>query len=63
MAKSTIKNMSLTIFKVLTWLVQLILMIAALQNVYWLIRSINSASNSMYSKFLCIISKSLHLIH
>ncbi|MCJ1992950.1 DUF2975 domain-containing protein [Lactococcus piscium] len=51
MAKSTIKNMSLTIFKVLTWLVQLILMIASLQNIYWLIRSINSASNSMYSKF------------
>lgn len=51
MTKVNIKNMSLAIFKVLTWFVQLILIIAASQNIYWLIRSINSASNSMYSKF------------
>lgn len=59
MIKIKVKNISLAIFKVLTWLVQLLLIVATLQNIYWLIRTISSANDSMYSRFFVYYLKAI----
>lgn len=59
MIKEKITHIALASFKVLTWLVQAALVIGIIQNLYWLVRTVSSSDNSMYSKFFVLYFKTI----